>query len=176
MTERILPKTISHKEFLEIIKNIKYKSSIKERKMKSAFCMGFYQAMRISEVLKLDLKDIDKERGYIHLLQAKGKKDRDVPIQKPVWKFLKYFPLGKGFSRRTLQREIEKWGRKVLDKKLTFHMLRHSGATFYSTSGMDMRHLQALLGHSRVSTTEIYTHITPSALKSITDKLWEGLE
>lgn len=174
--ERKLPKTISQKEFLEIISKVRYSDPVKERKIKAAFVMGFYQAMRISEVLALKQEHIDKERGYLHLLQAKGKKDRDIPIQKPVWKFLKYFPLGKGFSRRTLQREIGRWGKEVLNKKLTYHQLRHGGATFYINNGMDMRHLQALLGHSRVSTTEIYTHITPSALKSITDKLWEGLE
>ena len=142
--------------------------------MKAAFVAGFYQLMRISEVLGLDQKQIDRERGFVHLIQAKGKKDRDVPIQRPVEKFLKFFPMK--YSRRTLQREITKWGKKILNKHITFHQLRHSGATFMLESGIDLRYVQALLGHSRITTTEIYTHVTPSALKKITDNLWEGLE
>lgn len=171
---RILPKTVSHKEFLALIKGISYSDKTKEKQIKAAFVAGFYQLMRISEVLYLDQKQIDNERGFLHLIQAKGKKDRDVPIQKPVVKFLKFFPMK--CSRRTLQRDITMWGKKILNKHITFHMLRHSGATFMLENGVDLRYVQALLGHSRITTTEIYTHVTPSALKKITDKLWEGLE
>lgn len=157
-----------------MVSQVKYPSLSRQRQVKAAFVLGFYQVMRLQEVLNLKQEDIDQERGFLHLIQAKGKKDRDVPIQKPVLKFLKYFPLN--FGKRTLQRETTKWGKKILGKHLTFHMLRHSGSTYMLERGVDIRYVQALLGHSNITTTQIYTHVTPSALKEVTDKLWEGLE
>ena len=115
---RILPKTISHNEFLELVKGISHTDPAKEKKLKTAVVLGFYQCMRISEVLDLKPSNIDKERGFLHLLQAKGKKDRDVPIQKPVTKFLKHCPIG--IPKRTLQRIITQTALRVLNKHVTF--------------------------------------------------------
>ena len=170
---RRLPKTISQEEFLQLVAGVKHTDKDKVKKIKAAFVLGFYQCMRISEVLDLKQEHIDKSRGFLHLLQAKGNKDRDIPIQKPIIKFLKHIPIG--IPKRTLQRILTETAQRVLGKHLTFHHLRHSGATFYLNSGLDIRHLQALLGHARIGTTEIYTHVTSTGLKKITDKLWEGI-
>ena len=164
---RVLPKTIEEKEFLEIL------SKTKDKKLRLAFSLGFYNCLRVSEVKNLRSQDVDKERGFLHLKQAKGNKDRDVPIMAPVKKGLRYLPID--CSIRTLQRAIKKAGKDYIGKDIHFHTLRHSGATHYLNKGaVDIRHIQTLLGHSRLTTTEIYTHVTPNALKDVFTKMWES--
>ena len=171
---RKLPKTLTHKEFLTLLNQEKRKD------FKFAFILGFYQCLRLSEVCKLKLSNIDLDRRFLHLIQAKGHKDRDVPLMLPTIKALrwgkKYLPFK--MSARTLQRAITRAGLECLNKHITFHTLRHSGATFYLNEGIggkkvDIRHIQGLLGHSRLATTEIYTHITPKSLQNVFDALWE---
>lgn len=162
---RVLPKTIGEKEFLEILKKTK------DKKLKLAFSLGFYNCLRVSEVKNLRSQDVDKHRGFLHLKQAKGHKDRDVPIMAPVKNGLRYLPIE--VSIRTLQRAIKKAG-NYIGKDIHFHTLRHSGATHYlNKGGVDIRHIQTLLGHSRLTTTEIYTHITPDALKDVFTRMWD---
>ena len=159
------PKTITEKELLKIVK------ATKPKKYKLAFMLGFYQCLRVSEVVKLLPEHVDKERGYLHLLQAKGAKDRDIPIAPPVLKGLKHLPIS--CSVRTLQRQIKELAKKVLGKDIHFHTLRHSGATFcLNILKMDIRHVQFMLGHSRITTTEIYTHVTPEAQKRRFEEAW----
>lgn len=123
--------------------------------------------MRVSEVIKLKASDIDKERGFIHILAGKGNKDRDIPIMSPVMRGLTHIPVGIGI--RAMQKALKKHY-----PELHFHSLRHSGATMYlNEKGIDIRMIQQLLGHSRLDTTQIYTHITPENLKTKFDKLWD---
>ena len=171
---RRLPKTISHKEFLEIINNINENEvvGLPRLKLKLAFMLGFYQCLRISEVVHLIPDDVDMERGMLHIRQGKGQKDRDVPIMPPVVRGLRKLPIE--CSVRTLQRAIKRVSIRVIGKDIHFHTLRHSGATFYlNEKRVDIRQIQTLLGHSRISTTEIFTHVSPSALKKVFDKVWE---
>jgi len=157
---RKLPNTISEDEFLSAVRKVKNK------KIRLSFMLGFYQCMRVSEVVKLDRKDCDLDRGFIHIRQGKGKKDRFVPIMKPIIPRLQYLPIT--CSIRTLQREVK----KVLPE-LHFHSLRHSGATFYlNDKKMDIRHIQELLGHSRLDTTQIYCSVSPKQLKDAFDVAW----
>ena len=75
---RVLPSTISESEFLEGIKKVK------RPKLKLAFYLGFYQCMRVSEIVNLKPENINMNTGFIHIKQAKGNKDRDIPIMPPV--------------------------------------------------------------------------------------------
>jgi len=155
-----LPKTITEKEFLETIKKVK------KNKIKLAFLLGFYECMRISEVIKLKIDDIDKERGFIHIKQSKGKKDRYIPLNPLISKGIKNLPIN--ISRQALHKQIKKYF-----PDLHFHSLRHSGATYYlNKKGIGLRQLQQFLGHSRIATTQIYTHITPDDLKKEFEKIW----
>jgi len=157
---RKLPKTISEEEFLIGIKQVS------DPKKKLAFMLGFYQCMRVSEVVKLKPQDIDKTRGFIHILDAKGGKDRDIPIMKPLERGLSNLPIG--VKERQLQLDIKK-----IFPDLHFHSLRHSGATFYlNVKRIDIRLLQQLLGHSRLDTTQIYTHVTSKDLKDRFNDVW----
>lgn len=151
---------MTEKEFLTNLKNVK-KSYVK-----IGFMLGFYQCMRISEVVLLKQEDIDYERNYIHIRQSKGSKDRMVPIMQPVKRGLKHVPIGIGI--RALQIQFKKYY-----PQFHFHTLRHSGASYYlNEKGIDIRYIQQLLGHSRLDTTQIYTHVTPQNLKIKFDDLW----
>ena len=160
-----IPETITEDELLKLVKHTK------KTQNKLAYMLGFYQCMRISEVINLTPKNIDKNRGYIHIKQGKDKKDRDVPIMLPVKNKLNYLPIKVGI--RALQKSIKVISKQVLDKDIHFHTLRHSGATYYlNEKGIDIRYIQQLLGHSRLDTTQIYTHITPKNLKDKFDEKW----
>lgn len=157
---RRLPKTISEKEFLEGM------TKVRKPHIKAAFMLAFYQCMRISEITCLKKENIDLSRGFLHIELAKGKKDRDVPIMQPVRKYLKHIPIKIGI--RALEKQANKYYPSIY-----FHCLRHSGASFYlNDKQIDIRYVQLLLGHSRLDTTQIYTHVSPFHLKNRFDNIW----
>ena len=127
--KRVIPKTITEKELIEIVK------VTKNLKHKSAFILGFYQALRVSEVAKLQQNNIRKSEKLIEIKQAKGSKDRNIPIIKPlllsektIFSALNKLPIN--LSVRAIQIAFKKKAKEVLGKDLHFHTLRHSGATW----------------------------------------------
>lgn len=161
-----LPETISEEEFIKLFR------ATKNKKHKIAFLLGFYGAMRISEIIKLKQEDIDRGQRLIRIKQGKGKKDRNIPLPPQAVKGLSNIPIGIGV--RALQIAFKNKAKKVLNKDLHFHQLRHSGATYYlNKKKWNTRQVQQLLGHSKIQTTEIYTHVTPQVL---IDKMWENLQ
>jgi len=158
-----IPETISEEEFLKIIRKVRLKHH------KIAFILGFYGCMRVGEVVKLQQEHIDRGRRIIRIKQGKGGKDRNIPIPPQAVKGLSYIPVKCGI--RSLQIAIKGYGINALQKNIHFHTLRHSGATHYlNKKKWSTRQVQQLLGHSKVSTTEIYTHVTPEVL---IDRMWE---
>lgn len=155
---RKIPDTISEEELLKIIKVANKKAH------KVAYMLGFYQCLRVSEICKLQKKDIDMARGFLHIKQAKGNKDRDIPIMEKVKHQLRYVPIKIGV--RALERSIKRHANKAIDKNIHPHTLRHSGASYYlNEKGIDIRYIKDLLGHARLSTTDIYVHTNPANLK-----------
>ena len=155
---RKIPDTISEEELLKIIKVTKKKNH------RVAYLLGFYQCLRVSEVIKLHRKNIDMIKGFLHIKQAKGNKDRDIPIMDKVKHHLRYIPISCGI--RALERSIKRHSLKAIDKDIHFHTLRHSGASYYlNEKNIDIRYIKDLLGHARISTTEIYLHVSPKNLK-----------
>lgn len=163
--QRKLPTIITLEEFNKLLEHTR------KPEHKLAFKLGFLCGLRISEVLKLEKKDIEKSRGYLFIRQAKGKKDRYVPIAKPLARDLKHIPIK--IKRRALQHAVSKISEESINKKIHFHTLRHSGATYYLNQGMNLREIQQLLGHSRIDTTTIYTHISPDDLQNKFKELWK---
>jgi len=156
---RKLPTTITEQELKLIL------SMTKKLKLKTAFALAFYECLRVSEVINLKPEDIDMERGFIHIKQGKGNKDRDIPIMDNCKFHLRYLPIR--ISRQGLHKAIKTKAKKVLRKDIYFHTLRHSGATYYlNEKGIDIRFIQEFLGHSRLSTTQIYLHVNPIQLKT----------
>jgi site-specific recombinase XerD len=163
MTRKI-PDTISEAELEQLIKTAKKKAH------RTAYILGFYECLRVSEIVKLQGQDIDMERGFLHIKQAKGKKDRDIPIMEKAKHCLRYIPLSIG--ARALERAIKRHSLKAIGKDIHPHTLRHSGATYYlNEKGIDIRYIKDLLGHTRISTTDIYVHTNPANLKKAFDSV-----
>lgn len=156
-----LPETITEEELISILKATKLKHH------RIAFALGFYQGMRISEIVNLKKENIDKSQRIIRIKDAKGHKDRNLPIAPQVFRGLTSIPIHCGI--RALQIAFKKKGKEVLNRDLHFHLLRHSGATHYLKKGWNIREVQQFLGHSRLETTQIYTHVSPQDLM---EKMW----
>jgi integrase/recombinase XerD len=134
--------------------------------------------MRVSELVGLNLSDVDWESGAINCY-GKGSKHRRVPLGRGALEHLKvYLPArvrllggrtghhlfvergGGRLTRQALWKMIKKYGYQAGIDYITPHMLRHSFATVLLEHGADLRSVQLMLGHSNITTTQIYTHVT----------------
>jgi integrase/recombinase XerD len=147
--------------------------------------------LRITEAATLEITAIDGVNGFIRVI-GKGNKERQVPLPQPVlaelrslWKthrdkrWLFPSPRQEGpISRYALWLTFKQAVRAAgVTRRITPHSLRHSYATRLLESGVDIRVAQILLGHARIGTTAIYTHLTEptrASLKAILDKLMTG--
>jgi integrase/recombinase XerD len=142
--------------------------------------------LRLREGVHLQVSDIDSDRMMIHVRHGKGAKDRYVPLpvctlemlrgywvthRHPVWLFPAPFPAGVPLSAATKPMSVSGVQRcfkaalqeSGLQKRATVHTLRHSYATHLLEAGVNLRLIQAYLGHSSPQTTAIYTHLTREA-------------
>jgi len=146
----------------------------------------YSSGLRVGEVVRLKLEDIDSQRMLIHVKQGKGAKDRYTLLSKialiQLRNYVKeYHPEtwlfpgaeNKGhLTERTVQRVFENALIKArITKKASVHTLRHSFATHLLESGTDLRYIQELLGHQSSKTTEIYTHVTEKSINNIESPL-----
>ena len=143
----------------------------------------YYTGMRVSEIVNLNWNDIDFERGVIHIKSAKGDKDRIVFFHDNLKNFIDMFALksqglvflsnfNRKYDKRTIQMVVRNASRKAgITKKVTPHTLRHSFATHLLESGADIRHIQHLLGHNNLATTQVYTHVANTDIKKLADLL-----
>lgn len=150
-------------------------------KHKVLLSLVYSAGLRIGEAINLRLKDIDFERGLIHIKSAKGRKDRYTLLSKGLIPLLQtyvnhYNPNVLLFEGRQGEPYTQVSARQVLKKSLqlagikkyaTLHTLRHSFATHLLESGTDIRYIQELLGHNSPKTTMIYTHVSTTNLKDI---------
>jgi len=138
--------------------------------------------LRRSELLHLKPEHINSQRHILQIMNAKGNKDRVIPISDKVIEMLreyfkKYKPetwlfegaeRGKPYSEESLSQVLKQAVAKAKIKKpVTLHWLRHSYATHLLEAGTDLRYIQELLGHKNSKTTEIYTHVSEKSLKNI---------
>lgn len=160
-----IPDTITEQELNILVEKAK------KPKLKATLKILFYEALRVSDLVNLKPENVDMVSGFLHIKRSKGKKDRDVPIMPPAVFYFRYLPIN--LTRQAIHKQVRRLGLKYLNKDIHPHTLRHSGATFYlNEKGMDIRYIKDLLGHSRLSTTEIYTHVNPQQLKNAFDKAW----
>lgn len=179
--ERKLPAVLSREEVVRIL------NSIKNLKHRTILMVVYSSGLRVGEVVRLRVEDIDSKRKLIHVRQAKGKKDRytvlsDVALEVLRLYFKAYEPdngwlfegskEGEHITERTVQKVFEKACLEAkINKKATVHTLRHSFATHLLEGGTDLRYIQELLGHTSSRTTEIYTHVTEYNLSKIKSPL-----
>ncbi|MFC1724953.1 site-specific tyrosine recombinase/integron integrase [candidate division KSB1 bacterium] len=187
--EKKLPRFLTEDEVISAIESIKTcnKFSIRD---KAIIEILYGCGLRLREVEKLNLFDIDHKKRIMKVL-GKGSKERLVPVGEPALKaldeylnvrkeFLKNKPgtealflnkSGKRLSPRFIQRMIEMRFREVSEgEKIYPHQLRHSFASHMVNRGASIRGVKELLGHRSLSTTQIYTHLTPARLKDIYKK------
>ncbi|MEM7008574.1 MAG: site-specific tyrosine recombinase XerD, partial [Thermodesulfobacteriota bacterium] len=146
--------------------------------------------IRVSELIGLKLNDVNFEMGFV-IVYGKGSKERIVPIGEKAQEKLKIYmensrPVllkgkdakelfvtrrGKGMSRQGFWKLIKNYALKSgITKDISPHTLRHSFATHLLERGADLRTIQIMLGHSDISTTQIYTHVESERLKEIHKK------
>jgi len=146
-------------------------SYTKNLKHKLAIGLLYYAGLRLDEVVKLRWQDIDFKRKIIHIKKAKGDKDRIVFLHEKLQEIIEengvkkegYILIserGSVCNDRTIQQIITNATKRAgIKKKVTPHTLRHSFATHLLEGGADIRHIQKLLGHANLQTTQIYTHV-----------------
>lgn len=162
---RKLPKSVRPEEFKKLIKKVPKTDHLS----RISFLLAYGAGLRISECLKLTASEIRESNSTIFISDSKGGKDRVVPIPKG-WKshFERLLPLSEHVSARTLQRKFKFYASKAdLNPKYSFHSLRHGFATRLVESGVPINQVQILMGHSDLSTTNVYTKASPvDAIKS----------
>lgn len=148
----------------------------------------YASGLRVSELVGLQLTDLDLKEGVVKVL-GKGRKERLVPVgEKACDALKKYLELrptlvkdddqsffvnkhGKRISVRSVERMLNKYLKlSGINKTVTPHVLRHTFATHLLNAGADMRGIQELLGHSSLSTTQKYTHISLEKMMEVYDK------
>jgi integrase/recombinase XerC len=151
----------------------------------------YSSGIRVSELVELELADIDLQEGVLRV-RGKGRKDRLTPIGsqaiQAVQRYLELRALdaksqahnsgrvflnkhGESLSTRSVRRKLDKYLVSAgLDPGISPHTLRHSFATHLLNNGADLRSVQELLGHQSLSTTQVYTHLTTSRMKQVYDQ------
>lgn len=173
---KVLPNVLS-KEEIKLILN-----AHSNNKHKAMLSMIYSCGLRRSELLHLKFSDIDSNRNIVLLKNAKGKKDRIVPLSPKILQMLREYYMdykpavwlfegqikGEQYSEKSLQSVLKQALQKTgITKPVTLHWLRHSYATHLLESGTDLRYIQELLGHSSSKTTEIYTHVSTKSIQQI---------
>ena len=187
--EKKLPKILSIQEIEELLKqpNSLMPTGLRDKAMLELL---YATGIRVSELISLNISDINLDMGYIKCF-GKGSKERIVPLGSIAAKCVQeYISKGRNKLVRTYEESalfvnhhgnrltrqgfwkiIKKYAQEAnILKDITPHTLRHSFATHLLENGADLRSVQEMLGHADISTTQIYTHVTKNRLKEVYDK------
>jgi len=183
---KTVPDVLSQGEIEAIIKASEAKGwqPVRDKAILELF---YASGMRVSELVQLKLENVNLEIGYVRCV-GKGRKERIIPIGKKAKEAIQRYVhevrsllgkksmsshlflsrLGKPLSRQSVWKLIKLYARKAKIKKtIKPHTLRHSFATHLLEHGADLRSVQEMLGHSDISTTQIYTHVDRERLRTI---------
>jgi integrase/recombinase XerD len=190
---KVLPKSLARDEIEIVLRGpksaLKGKQgeaiALRDRAMIEVFYAG---ALRVSEMTGVKLEDLKLDLGYV-LVRGKGDKERIVPLGKSAQEVLAAYMkhsrpviaversspllfLGRGARKLTRQRiwQMVRAASSPMGRNASPHMLRHSCATHMVENGADLRTVQTILGHSDISTTQVYTHLALDRLKSVYQK------
>lgn len=177
-----LPKALNLEETFSLLK-----SSAKNKRDTAILELLYAAGLRASELTSLELNDINLEAGFVKCM-GKGGKERIVPVGEAAGQALKLYITeerpkmshsdaqktlfldrnGTAMSRQALWEIVKKYVKlSGIKNKTTTHTLRHSFATHLLEHGADLRTVQEMLGHSNISTTEIYTSVSRERLKKV---------
>jgi integrase/recombinase XerD len=181
--QKRLPTVLSKEEIKGIL------NQIRNNKHYAMISLIYSAGLRISELLNLKIGDIDSKRMIIHIKQSKGRKDRYATLSGKLLQVLRtyyvqYRPkdylfegqvqagdpdeLSRPYSSKSVQNILKRAVHQAgIRKNVTPHTLRHSYATHLYESGVNLRNIQVLLGHTSSKTTEIYTHVSKHQIDKI---------
>ncbi len=180
--ESKLPDVLSEQEVIKIFRAV---NNLKHRTM---IMLAYASGLRVGELVRLKIEDMDGNRGLIHIRNAKGKRDRytifPISLREQLITYWKIYRLGtsgwmfpgdrssKHLAERSIQAVLQRAVKESgITKKISMHTLRHSFATHLLEHGTDLKYIQELLGHRSVKTTELYTHLTSKSFAKITSPL-----
>ena len=179
---RKLPEILSIEEVTQVI------DAAGSLKYKAALSISYGAGLRRNEVVSLKISDIDSDRMIIRVDEGKGAQDRHAMLSPPLLKVLReWYRFGRTQNRllpggwlfpgqnpvnplsaRQLNRAFHAaLDETDIDKKVTLHSLRHSFATHLLESGVDIRVIQVLLGHKKLTTTARYSHVASKTLREV---------
>jgi len=182
-TEKILPKFLTEEEMKRFLDGLPEEKELQMRD-KAALELFYSSGLRISELIGLNIEDLDLMSGIIKV-KGKGKKERILPMGESSIRILnKYLErrlskekalflnrFGRRISAVGVRKAVNKCAKVLaLREKISPHVFRHSFATHLLNRGADLRSVQELLGHSNITTTQIYTHLTVDSLKRVYQK------
>jgi site-specific recombinase XerD len=180
MGERRLPVVLSRESVARLL------SGMGNLKHRALFALIYSAGLRVSEAVRLRWEDLDEDRGQIRVRGGKGRRDRYTILSRAAMQAVAVyrastpardwiFPgvrAGKHLSVRAVQKVMDRaLDRAGIPHPATVHTLRHSFATHLLEAGTDIRYIQALLGHASPKTTQIYTHVSQTALGKIQSPL-----
>lgn len=184
--EKRLPKVLSLEEVERLLQSpdTRTPTGIRDKAMLELL---YATGMRVSELLSLDFHDVQTGMGFVRCT-GKGSKERIIPLGRIAIEAVSFYiaqgrtklvkqgteqalflnAQGKRLTRQGFWKLIKANARKAaIVKNMTPHTLRHSFATHLLENGADLRAVQEMLGHSDISTTQIYTHVTKTKLKEV---------
>ena len=173
-----LPEVLSERELRELLR------ACEDLREKTLVGILLDTGMRKGEALSLELRDLDFDRGKVHIREGKRRKDRYVPFSRNMQKVVRAYMREKKPAVYLFEQEagraMGKWwpskvlasavGRTSITKHVRSHTLRHSYAVTMLEHGVDIRHIQQWLGHKRLETTAIYLNIA----ETHSDQRWVG--
>lgn len=168
--EKKLPRIINAEEAAKKI------LSMKNKKHKAVLALGLSCGLRVSEVVNLKVCNIDSSNKIIHINNAKGRKDRIVPLSDTLLSILReyyrqYRPKEFMFRGQNSEKYSVSSCNKIVKKHLGadkhYHLLRHTAFTSMLEKGTDIRVIQVAAGHESANTTAIYTHVSKKFINQI---------
>ena len=185
-----LPRPISDSEVRLLLEQPTKLSTPEAKRDKAMLELLYASGMRVSELVALDVKDVDTEGGYVRCF-GKGGKERLIPVYPraaaSVAEYIKEArlklargkddsalflnPRGKRLTRQGFWQKVKEYAKAAnLDTNIGPHTLRHSFATHMLSGGADLRSVQEFLGHANISTTQVYTRLTSEHVRRSYDK------
>ena len=185
-----LPKPLSISQARLLLEQPAKLSTPEARRDKAMLELLYASGMRVSELVSLNLGDVDIESGFVRCF-GKGHKERLIPIHQQAASAVREYleqarpklahnkeeralflnPRGDRLTRQGFWQKLKEYAKSAnLEADVTPHTLRHSFATHMLSGGADLRYVQEMLGHANISTTQVYTHLTSEHIRRSYEK------
>ncbi len=188
---KALPKPIPINQVRLLLEQPAKLSTSEAKRDRAMLELLYASGMRISELVALNLGDVNTESNYFVRCFGKGRKERIIPLYEKIAATIKKYTnedrpklahgkkdtalflnaRGERLTRQGFWQKLKEYVKSAgLNSKISPHTLRHSFATHMLSGGADLRSVQELLGHANISTTQVYTHLTTDQVRRTYDK------